>query len=170
LAARIGALGKLGIAVVMLVAASGAGYYPAIYAPQRDAQREAARVLAQTQAYAQRRAAQVRLATQERDLAEGKAAERAAAEVRYQACLAGASVSRETSWAAACKAIAERALTNHADCLSQAKLSRGYCDAAYRARDGSPNCALPVAVATDVDGGLTRARRHCQQEHEAALQ
>jgi hypothetical protein len=170
LAARIGAFGKLGIAAVMLVAASGAGYYPAIYAPQRDAEREAARVLAQTQVYAQRRAAQVRLAAQERDLAEQQFAEKAAAEVRYQAFLASASVSRETSWAAACKAIAERALANHADCLTQAKLSRGYCDAAYRARDGSANCVLPVAAATDVDGGLTRAQRRCLQEHEAALQ
>jgi hypothetical protein len=169
-AARIGVLVKLGIAASMLVGASSAGYYDTVYGPQRDAKRDAERLLAETRAYAQTRAVQLRLAAQERDLAERQAAERATAEARYQACLANASVNRETSWAAECRSIAEHVLANHADCLTRAKLSQGYCDAAYRSRDGSPNCALPVAVASDVDGGLTRARRRCRQEHEAALQ
>jgi hypothetical protein len=48
-------------------------------------------------------------------------------------------------------------------------MPQGYCAAVYRTRDGSPGCTLPVAIAADLDGGLTIARNRCLREREAAL-
>jgi hypothetical protein len=48
-------------------------------------------------------------------------------------------------------------------------MPQGYCAAVYRARDASPNCTLPVAIAADLDGGMTLARNRCRRERDAAL-
>lgn len=160
---------RASLAASFLLASSGAGYYYGVYAPGQAAQHESALVLAKTQAYAHKRAAQQRAIAEQHESAAHQAAEQAAAGERYQACLNSASAGHDASWAAECKRIAEKSVAAHADCLSKSKLPQGYCDAAYRARDASPNCVLPVAVATDLDFGLNRARNRCLQEREAAL-
>ena len=161
---------RASLAASFLLASSGAGYYYGVYAPARDEQQESARVFEQTVAYAHKRAAQERSAAEQREAEGHRAAQRAAAGERYQACLSNASASHDTSWAAECERIAERSVQARADCLSKSKLPQGYCDAAYRTRDASPNCVLPVAIATNLDFGLNRARQRCLQEREAALQ
>ena len=164
------ALFKLSLIASLLVASTGVGYYYAVYLPRRDAELDNERVLEATLSYAQKRAAQEQALAQQRELQQRQAAKKAAAETRYQSCLNSASATHDASWTAACKRLAEKAIEDHADCLTKSKLSQGYCDAAYRMRDASPNCVLPVAIATDLDGGLTMARRRCLQEREAALQ
>jgi hypothetical protein len=164
------ALLKLGLIASLLAASTGVGYYYAVHLPRQDAELDNARVLEATLSYAQKRAAQERALAQQREWQQRQAAKKAVAETRYQSCLDGANAAREASWTAACKRLAEKAVEDHAGCLTKSKLSQGYCDAAYRMRDASPNCVLPVAVATDLDGGLTMARRRCLQEREAALQ
>ena len=164
------ALPKLSLIASLLVASSSVGYYYAVYVPRRDAERDNARVLEATLSYAQKRAAQERAHAQQQELQQRQAAKKAAAETRYQSCLNGASASHDASWTAACKRLADKAVEDHAGCLNKSKLSQGYCDAAYRMRDASPDCVLPVAIATDLDGGLTLARRRCLQEREAAVQ
>jgi len=170
LAAKIDALFKLSMIASLLLAASGVGYYYAVYLPGRDAQLDGERALEKTRAYAQKRAAQVQLASEQRELELRRSVEKAAAESRYQTCLNSASAAHDASWAAECKRIAEKVIGDHAACLSKSKLSQGYCDAAYRARDGSPNCTLPLAIATELDGGLNKARKRCLQERQAALE
>lgn len=170
MAARIDALFKLSVIVALLLAASGIGYYYGVYLPRRDAQLDQERTLEQARAEAEKRTTQERLAAEQKQSAQRQAEITAGAESRYQACLDVANASHDTSWAAECKRLAEKALHDHDDCLSKSKLSLEYCNTAYRMRDGSPNCTLPLKVATDLDGGLTKARNRCAQERKAALQ
>jgi hypothetical protein len=169
LKARIQALLKLGIIASLAFAMCGVTYYRAIEAPRHDAERETARALAVTQAYAQKRAAQIRLAAQRREAEEHRAADQAAAESRYQGCLTSAGTTHDSSWAAACKQIADKAAEDRAGCLAKPNMPQGYCAAVYRARDASPNCTLSVAIAADLDGGMTLARNRCRRERDAAL-
>jgi hypothetical protein len=145
--------------------------------PRRDAQLDDERNLAKLQAYGQQRAAQERsVSEQERLLSEQKALEKrrsaakAAADTGYQTCLNSASATHDALWAAACQRLAETALGRHAACLSKSGLSQSYCNAAYKTRDGSANCTLPVEIAAELDGNLNMARNRCLQEHQAALQ
>jgi len=169
LAAKIDALLKLGVIASLLIASSGVGYYYAVYLPARDALRETERQLEKFRAYGQMRAEQQRLDLQQRQLLEQKAAAKAAADGRYQTCLSSASADHDAAWATQCKSIADKAVTDHADCLAKPKLSKAYCDAAYRTRDDSANCTLPLKNAADLDGGLNSARNRCLQERNAAL-
>jgi hypothetical protein len=164
------ALFKLGLIASLLLTSSGVVYYRAVYLPDRDAQRDHERVAEETLSYAQKRAAQERAATERRELQQRQAAEQAAAETRYQSCIERAGANRHASWTTACKSLADKAVADHASCLTKSKLPQGYCDAAYRPRDGSPTCVLPVAIAADLDSGLTLARKRCVLERAAALQ
>jgi hypothetical protein len=170
LAARLDALFKLGIVASLLLASAGVGYYYAVYLPRRDAELDNQRTLEKAQADAQKRAARERSLVEQKQSERRQAAAKAGAEDRYQTCLKSASVTHDASWAAECKHLAAKALADHADCLAKSKLSHGYCDAAYRTRDASPNCTLPVRIATSLDGDLTIARNHCLRERKAASQ
>jgi len=170
LAAKFDGILKLSIIASLLLAASGIGYYYAVYLPGRDAQLDNELILEKTQAFARKRAKQVRSLAEQQALEKRRSAEKAAADVGYQTCLDNASATRAAAWAEACQRIAETALENHADRLPKFKLSQGYCDAAYKTRDASANCALPVKIAADLDGTLTMARNGCLRERNAALQ
>jgi hypothetical protein len=170
LAAKIDALFKLGIVVSLLIASSGVAYYYVLYLPGRDARIEQAGASGRLLAYGQMRAKQERFVVERRQADQHQAVERAQASVRYETCLDSARVRHDAAWAATCKRLAERALRDHADCLTKSNLSQIYCDAAYRTRDGSANCTLPVEEATDLDGGLNAARNRCVRERNAALQ
>jgi hypothetical protein len=169
-AAKLYAILKLGIVASAVLASSSAGYYRAIYVPQRNAELAQQRVLDETLAYAQVRAAQIRREAELRQLEQRRLVEKTAAEDRYQTCLSDADTTHDTSWASECKRIADKAVEDRAGCLARANMPQGYCTAVYRERDGSPTCMLPVAIATDLDGGLTIARNRCRREREAALQ
>ena len=167
--ARIHALLRLGIIASVALASSGAGYYRAIHVPERDAALAQQRVLDETRAYAQVRAAQVRHEAEQHELEQRRATAKVAAESRYQTCLSGAGVTHDTSWAAECKRIADKVVEDRASCLAKSNMPQGYCAAVYRTRDGSPDCTLPVAIAADPDGGLTIARNRCQRERDVAF-
>jgi CRISPR/Cas system-associated exonuclease Cas4 (RecB family) len=170
LAAGINALFKLSIIVALLVASSGVAYYYAVYLPRRDAQLDEVRAVEQAHAADDLRARQEQLAFEQKQAEQRQAEMKAGAETRYQTCIDAAGVTHDTTWAAECKRLAEKAQQDHADCLAKSKLSQQYCDTAYRSRDGSSNCTLPLKVATEVDGGLIKARNRCAQERKAALQ
>jgi hypothetical protein len=169
LAAKIDGVLKLSIIASLLLASSGVGYYYAVYLPGRDAQLDNEIILEKTQAFAHKRAEQARSLAEQQVLEKRLSAEKAAADIGYQTCLDSAGAARIASWAEACKRLAETALANHADCLSKSKLSPGYCDAAYKTRDASPNCTLPVKIAADLDGALNMARKSCLRQRDAAL-
>jgi hypothetical protein len=170
LAANLNALLKLSVIVSLLLASSGVGYYYAFYLPARDALRDTERQMEKFRAYGQMRAEQERMALQQRLWRQQQTAAKAVADDRYRTCLSNASADHDASWAAQCKSIADKAVTDHANCLGMPKLSKAYCDAAYRARDGSANCTLPLQIASDLDGDLNSARNRCLRERNAALQ
>ena len=169
-ASKIDAVLKLSVVAALLLASSGIAYYYAVYLPGRDARLELERLLAETQAYAQKRAEEQRLRAEHEQLQQRQAEAKAGADANYQTCLDRASATHDTSWAQACKRLSDQALEEHSDCLAKSKLSQVYCDASYRTRDASAHCTLPVGVATELDGNLTMARNRCKQERNAALQ
>ena len=170
MAAKINALLKLSIIAALLVASSGVAYYYAVYLPRRDVRLEQERAFAQARAVEEKHAKQQQLAFEQKQAQQHQAEVKAGADTRYQTCVDAASAAHDTTWAAECKRLAAKAQQDHAGCLAKAKLSQQYCDTAYRSRDGSSNCTLPLKVATELDGGLIRARNRCAQERNAALQ
>ncbi len=161
---------KLSVIVSLLLASSGVGFYYGVYLPRRDTQLESEHKQEKVQAEAQKHAAQERSVAEHKKVEQRQAEMKASAEAHYQTCLNKANAGHETSWAAECKHLAEKARTDHAECLTKPKLPKGYCDASYRLRDASPNCVLPQKVATGLDGDLSQARNRCQRERRAALQ
>ena len=170
MAARIDALLKLSVIVSLLLASSGVAYYYAVYLPQRDAERDRNSSLQKLSAYGQERADQERSATQQRATEQRHAEAEASAGIRYQNCLDGARTKHDASWAAACQRLADKAVQQHADCLSVPNLTQGYCDAAYSSRDPSANCTLPAEMAADLDAALNAERKTCLRERNTALQ
>jgi hypothetical protein len=168
LAASVNLVLKLSVIVSLLIASCGVGYYYAVYLPHRDAQLDSERAQEKARAEVEKKHAE-HLAAEQRK-SEQRQADAKAAETRYQSCLNSANATHDTSWAAECKHLAEKAASDHAECLSKPRLSKGYCDTAYRMRDGSRNCTLPVKVAADLDGDLNSARNRCLRERKAALQ
>jgi hypothetical protein len=166
----INALLKMSIIASLLIGSSGVGYYYAIYLPRRDVQLDEQHAQERARIAAEKRARQERFAAEQKESEQRQAAAKAGADTRYQSCVKTATASHDSSWAAECKHLAEKAKADHDECLTKSKLSRGYCDAAYRNRDNSPNCTLPQKIATDLDGDLNTARNRCQRERKAALQ
>ena len=169
MAAKINTLLKLSVIVSLLIGSSGAAYYYALYLPQRDAELEQEHLSEQLQAYGQRRTEEARLLAGQQQIEQLRAADKTAAESRYQTCLVRAGATHDASWSAQCKVLADQVAANHTACLAIGKLSASYCDASYRMRDGSPNCSLPLKVSTGLDGDLTAARQRCVQERDVAL-
>ena len=151
----VGRIFKCGVLVAVALIAAGAGN--AVYLPGRDVANER-----------NAREAQARLAAQQLAQAEGAAPRMAAAEQRYQTCLNAATAAHDAAVADNCKSLAEKTAVDRADCLDKLKLPKTYCEASYGARDASPQCALPGAIATVLDANLALARDRCLQESKAA--
>jgi hypothetical protein len=168
---KLGTLFKIGlIAALLLVASSGAAYYYAVYLPVRDAQQNERRLAEALHVVGRQRADAARAVAEHQQQEQRLAADKAAAESRYETCLTGASTNHDAAWSEACKRLADQALEDRGNCLANKKLPQGYCNAAYRSRDASPRCILPANVATTIDGNLTIARNRCRQQRNAALQ
>ena len=170
MAVSINALLKLSIIASLLIGSSGVGYYYGVYLPRRDAQLDEERAQEKARAAAEKRARQEKVAAEQKETEQRQSAAKAGAEARYQTCVKAAAASHDASWATECKRLADKAKADHTECLNKSKLSPGYCDAAYRNRDGSANCTLPQKIATALDGDLNDARNRCQRERKAALQ
>src|SRR5580658_5747719 len=169
LAAKIDAFLKLSVIASLLLASSGVAYYYAVYLPQRDSEQDRESSLQKLHAHGQKRADQERSVAQRRETEQRQAEAKAGAGIRYQNCVDGARSSHDVSWAAACQRLADKVVQGHTDCLSIANLPRGYCDAAYGARDSSAHCTLPAEMAVDLDANLNTARKTCLQERNAAM-
>jgi hypothetical protein len=168
-AGRFGAFFRLGIAAAVLAGVALAYYY-AVYAPRREAALESVRRLEKARAEAEERAAQQHLLAQRSAVEQGHTEAKAAAQARYQTCLAGAGTVHDTSWAAACKQTGDKARQDRNDCLAKLHLPQSYCDSAYVAGDDSPQCTLPAEISTVLDAALQRARNQCLRESQAAAQ
>jgi hypothetical protein len=167
---NIDGLLKLAVAASIVLAALSAGYYHAIYLPQRDARIANERLLEQANAEAAARAARLQLVAQEQDAQKRQAAAQATAEADFQSCLKNAGAVHDASWAAECKRLADRAQADLAGCLANGKLAKAYCDSSYGPRDASANCTLPAEIASPLDADLAGARNRCLRDKNAAAQ
>jgi hypothetical protein len=161
---------KLGVAALIVLAAGGAGYYYAVYVPGREARMAHKRLIEQARVDAAARAAVAQLLAEQEASRQRVASAQAAAQDRYQACLADADTAHDAAWAAACQRRADRAQTERADCLANDKLPKSYCDSSYPPRDASSHCALPGEISSPLDADLARARDRCLQESKATVQ
>ena len=161
---------KLSVIAALLLASYCVGYYYAVYLPARDAQHNEQHLAEALHAYGRQRAEAVGTVAQQKLAEQRLAADKAAAESRYKACLTSAGADHDASWSEACKRLADQAVEDRGNCLANKKLPQGYCSAAYRVRDASPHCILPADIATALDGDLTVARNQCLQQRNAALQ
>jgi hypothetical protein len=169
LAAKIDALLKLSVIASLLLASSGVAYYYVVYLPQRDSEQDRQSSLQKLRVYEQKRADQERSAAQQRETEQRRAEAKASAGLRYQSCVEDARTGHDTSWASACKRLADKVARDRADCLSMPNLPQGYCDAAYSTRDPTAHCTLPGEMAADLDAALSTARNRCLQERNAAM-
>jgi hypothetical protein len=170
LATKLNTLLKLSLIAALLLASSGVGYYYAVYLPARDTQKNEQRLAEALHAYGRQRAEAARAVAAQQQKEQRRAADKEAAESRYETCLSGASANRDAAWSEACKRLADQALEDRGNCLANKKLPQGYCGAAYRSRDASPHCMLPADIAAAIDGNLTLAHKQCRQQRNAALQ
>jgi hypothetical protein len=99
--------------------------------------------------------------------AESESAPQAAAERRYQACVASAGALHDAARAAECKRLAEQTDSDRTNCLDKLKLPKIYCDASYAPRDAAATCMLPDQVATVIDAELAHARFRCARQRNA---
>jgi hypothetical protein len=166
LTGKLGASLKFGVVALAALAASGIAVYYTLYLPFREAQLANERLLEE----ARRHAAENRLLAQEQDAQEHQAAAKAAAQARYQSCVAAAQGNHDTVWAAECKRRSEQIRQDHDDCLNKLKLPQTYCDTSYVVRDDSPTCTLPGTIGTVFDADLERARNRCLRDSQTVLQ
>lgn len=152
------------LAAALVVAIAVAIHYSMEFARYAGGRHDGG-LLERTLVYAHKRAAQERLAAERRETVPRQdGAPRTEPADRYRDCVTNAARAHDDAWATACKRIAELVAVDRADCLAKPKLPLGYCEAAYRLRDSSQHCVLPVATAADLDVRLTRARNNCHRE------
>ena len=176
LAGKIDAVLKLSIVASVLFASSSVGYYYLSYLPHRDARFEPERALEQLRDAAQKRAKREQLLL-EQQTSEQRALEQQAAEQRqslekadrYQTCLSHAADSYNESRISACNRLQERVIKNHDICI-RSGFREKVCDLAYVVREPSPNCALPQAIASNLDDEAEKARDRCLKESRLGLQ
>jgi CHAT domain-containing protein len=176
LAGKIDAILKISIVASVLFASSSVGYYYLSYLPRRDARFEPERALEQLRTAAQKRAEQEQLlsaqqASEQRALEQQAAEQRQSLENadRYQACLSHASQSYNESRMAACNRLQEKVIKNHDTCI-RSGFREKVCNLAYVVREPSPNCALPQAIASNLDDEAEKARDRCLKESRLGLQ
>ena len=95
------------------------------------------------------------------------AAGKADAQARYYTCLNSVEKDYSDSWANACNRVRVQSLMEENDCVTR-YLPSDVCSA-IPIHDGSPECALPVSIASDLNAILEKHRDRCLQEVNAGL-
>ena len=166
LAGSIDAFVKLSVAASILLASGSVGYYYVVYLPGRDADIAREQKIEKAKADLARQVDQQRREADQRAAEERRANDQAEVKAAYQSCVALADRSYDGMWASTCKRIAEKDAKDRADCVAKGS---SFCDI-YKLRDGSPNCALPRALASDLDATHEKSRDRCLQESKSGLQ
>jgi hypothetical protein len=94
------------------------------------------------------------------------AAGKADAQARYHSCVSSVETNYNDSWANACNRLEVQSVRKQGDCLQSLPLD--FC-ATIPIHDGSPDCALPVSMASELNAGLEKRRDRCLQEVNAGL-
>jgi hypothetical protein len=92
---------------------------------------------------------------------------KADAQARYHTCLSSVENDYSVSWAAACKRAEAQSWSERNDCIARA-VGLDFC-ARITIDDGSPDCALPISIASELESILEKHRDRCLQEVNAGL-
>lgn len=155
MASRADTILRLSLALAVLMAGAGVGYYFGIVLPAR-AEREDARLLAAEQA---------------RDEAEAKARKDAArkeeaARTAYQDCLNFADLGYRNRWTAACRGQHLADIAEYQDCLDDLFSTREGCMRAHPVR-AERDCNLPEPLARTLAEDRDRNKALCSGNSQA---
>jgi hypothetical protein len=150
---RAGAILKLCLALAILIAGSGVGYYYGIFLPGRTEVLESKR---QAEADAAR---QARHAREERVAAEALKRQNAA-KVEYEDCLNFAELNYKNRWSASCRAVHRTDLAEFEDCLDNFFSTEESCRRRHPVRP-ERGCALPSQMAATLTEDRDRAKDQC---------
>ncbi len=94
------------------------------------------------------------------------AAGNADAQARYHSCVRSVETDYRNSWTNACNDRGVQSLRNRDDCMARG-LRWDVCNTITI--DGSPDCMLPVSMASELTAVLEKGRDRCLQEVSAGL-
>jgi hypothetical protein len=95
------------------------------------------------------------------------AAGKADAQARYHSCVSSVETNYSGSWANACNDLEVQSSWQRNDCMARG-LGWDVCST-LTIRDGSPDCKLPVSLASELNAVLEKGRDRCLQEVTAGL-
>ena len=157
---------KLAIALAVLLAGSGIGFYYGIFLPSQDIRR-------QTEAMAERKSvaeaqsqALVEQARREAEEAKRNAERAKAAQVEYNDCIGFAELSYKRRWAGSCQALHEADVAAFEDCADNLFSTERGCRAKHPIRPAS-DCALPARMARELTGARDTRKRECLAKLQA---
>lgn len=150
---RAGDILKLAIALAVLIAGCGVGYYYGIFLPSHTISEETRRQVEADEAHQAARDAQARMA-------EERARRQQAAQVEYEDCLNFAELTYKNRWAASCRTMNRSDVMEFEDCLDDLFTTEEGCRRRYPIRP-ERGCALPSQIASGLSRERDRAKEQC---------
>lgn len=157
---RAGDILKLALALAVLIAGCGVGYYYGIFLPSHTVRQEAHRLVEADATNQANRAAQARMAREQ-------ARRQQAARVEYQDCLNFAELDHKNRWAASCRAMNRSDIAEFEDCLDNLFSTEESCRRRHPIRP-ERSCALPSQIASGLTEDRDRAKDQCLGQLQAA--
>jgi len=152
---------KLSLAAAVLLAGAGVGYYFGIFLPA-EAVRETLDKGTRHQADDSDRSADLRRAR----LAEEQ--KRAAAQQRYEGCLASANLAYQDHWSQGCRAQSARQQAAYEDCADDLFSTRAGCARKFPV-EPERGCALPIQISSRLVADRDAAREQCLGELQGGV-
>lgn len=152
---------KLSLAAAVLLAGAGVGYYFGIFLP--------AEAIHETLDKGTRR--QTEDTDRSADLERARLADeqkRAAAQQRYEGCLASASLTYQDHWSQACRAQSARQQAAYEDCADDLFSTREGCARKFPV-EPERGCALPVQLSGRLVADRDAARAQCLGELQGGV-
>ena len=157
---RAGAILKLAVALAILIAGCGIGFYYGIFLPNHAEVLEARR---QAEVEAE---AEARRAAQQQQAAEA-AQRQQAARVEYEDCVNFAELNYKNRWAKSCRAMHENDVAEFQDCLDNFFSTEESCRRRHPIRP-ERGCALPSQMASALSDDRDRAKDQCLGKLQAS--
>ncbi|HKT85938.1 MAG TPA: hypothetical protein VJQ77_07635 [Novosphingobium sp.] len=150
---RASAILKLALALAVLLAGGGVGYYYGIFLPNHARVQEERHQANADAAEKARRTAEAKVASEQ-------ARRQQTAQMEYEDCLNFAELSYKNRWAASCRAMNRSDAAEFEDCLDNLFSTEESCRRRYPIRP-ERGCALPSQIASSLSADRDRARGQC---------
>lgn len=147
---RAGDILKLAVALAVLMAGGGVGYYYGIFLPNHARVQEQG---SQASAEEERRSAYASAAAEQ-------ARRQQAAQVEYEDCLNFAELDYKNRWATSCRTMNRSDVAEFEDCLDDLFSTEESCRRRHPIRP-ERGCALPSTIASGLSEDRHRAREQC---------